>query len=148
MHTWIWPIKLQSKFLSVSVWWDLVNVKMQIVTLPAERKWGAWPVRQPIRNEDAIPNAQLRLAPAYEQQRRQTEKVKAQTYPFPKTQPILDRVQLNHQKLSKETDLQGKEDEKYQRCSLSWFCRLSAKNSLPVFIFVSTNTWNEKRERE
>ncbi len=73
---------------------------------------GAPPVRQPIRNEDVIPNAQLRLAAACEQQRRQTEKVKAQTYPLPKTQPILDRVQLNHQKLSKKTDLQRKEDKK------------------------------------
>lgn len=73
---------------------------------------GAPPVRQPIRNEDVIPNAQLRLAAACEQQRRQTEKVKAQTYPLPKTQPILDRVQLNHQKLSKKTDSQRKEDKK------------------------------------
>jgi len=64
------------------------------------------------------------------------------------TQPILDRVQLNHQKLSKRLTCRGRKIKKNLRCSLTWFCRLCAKNSLPVFIFVSTTTWNEKREKK
>lgn len=109
---------------------------------------GAPPVRQPIRNKDVIPNAQLHLAAASEQQRRQTEKVKAQTYPLPKNSAYSGPRSTQPPKAIQKTDLQRKEDKKYLRCSLTWFCRLSAKNSLPVFIFISTTTWNEKRERK
>jgi len=69
-------------------------------------------VRQPIRNEDVIPNAQLRLAAASEQQRRQTEKVKAQTYPLANNSAYSGPRSTQPPKAIQKTDLQRKEDKK------------------------------------
>lgn len=67
---------------------------------------------------------------------------------FQKLSPFWTAFNLITKSYPKRLTCRGRKIKKYQRCSLSWFCRLSAKNSLPVFIFVSTTTWNEKRERK
>lgn len=70
-------------------------------------------MRQPIRNEDVIPNAQLRLAAACEQQRRQTEKVKAQTYPLPKLSLFWTAFNFTTKSYPKRLTCRGRKIKKY-----------------------------------
>lgn len=49
--------------------------------------------------------------------------------------------------LSKSLTRRGRKIRKNLRCSLTWFCRLSAKNSLPVRIFESATASKEKKKK-